>query len=126
MARTARRLVEDYGVDAIELYDNNFFVDEDRSRDFAERITDLNIGWWGEARVDTLLRFSAASWDALARSGLRMVFLGAESGSDEVLSRMNKGGTATAEQTVELAEKMGRLGIVPECPAAERGVPAHR
>ena len=93
---------------------NNFFVDEDRSRDFAERITDLDIGWWGEAQVDTLLRYSTATWNALARSGLRMVFLGAESGSDEVLQRMNKGGTATAEKTVALADKMGRLGIVPE------------
>ncbi len=47
-------------------------------------------------------------------SGLRMVFLGAESGSDETLARMNKGGTATAAKTLEIAAKMARYGIVPE------------
>ena len=47
-------------------------------------------------------------------SGLRMVFLGAESGSDETLRRMNKGGTATAEKTLEIVAKMKHYGIVPE------------
>jgi len=43
-----------------------------------------------------------------------MVFLGAESGSDEVLKRMNKGGTAAAEKTMAIAGKMAEYGIVPE------------
>ena len=47
-------------------------------------------------------------------SGLRMVFLGAESGSDETLQRMNKGGTATVEKTLEIAAKMKAHDIVPE------------
>ena len=43
-----------------------------------------------------------------------MVFLGAESGSDEVLRRMNKGGTASVARTLELAAKMKSFDIVPE------------
>jgi anaerobic magnesium-protoporphyrin IX monomethyl ester cyclase len=50
----------------------------------------------------------------MADSGLRMVFLGAESGSDEVLRRMNKGGTASAEKTLEIARRTAEYGIVPE------------
>jgi radical SAM superfamily enzyme YgiQ (UPF0313 family) len=50
----------------------------------------------------------------MAESGLRMLFLGAESGSDETLRRMNKGGKATAEKTVEIAARMKGYGIVPE------------
>jgi radical SAM superfamily enzyme YgiQ (UPF0313 family) len=47
-------------------------------------------------------------------SGLKMVFLGAESGSDETLKLMNKGGTASTEKTIEIARKMKHYGIVPE------------
>ena len=43
-----------------------------------------------------------------------MVFCGAESGSTDMLQRMNKGGTASAELTIELAARMKSYGIVPE------------
>jgi anaerobic magnesium-protoporphyrin IX monomethyl ester cyclase len=112
--RVTRRLVREWGVDAVEFYDNNFFVHEARTAEFSERILDLDIAWWGEARVDTLLGYSDRTWDLMRRSGLRMLFLGAESGSDETLRRMNKGGTASAAKTLEIARKMGENGIVPE------------
>jgi hypothetical protein len=50
----------------------------------------------------------------MKRSGLKMVFCGAESGSTEMLKRMNKGGTASAELTIELAARMKTYGVVPE------------
>ena len=68
-----------------------------------------DIGWWGEARIDTLLRYSDRTWELMRDSGLRMVFMGAESGSDETLKRMNKGGTASTDKTLEIAEKMRAL-----------------
>ncbi|HYN90028.1 MAG TPA: radical SAM protein [Ardenticatenaceae bacterium] len=113
-ATVVRRLVGDYGADAVEFYDNNFFVHQARTVEFAERILDLGIGWWGEARIDTMLKYSDETWRLMAKSGLQMVFLGAESGSDETLQRMNKGGTATAAKTLEIAAKMKAYGIVPE------------
>lgn len=113
-ATTVRALVRRWGLDAVELYDNNFFVHEARTAEFAERIQDLGIAWWGESRIDTLLRYSERSWRRMRDSGLKMVFMGAESGSDETLRRMNKGGTATAEKTLAMAAKMKGYGIVPE------------
>ena len=113
-AAVAQRLVREHGADAVEFYDNNFFVDEKRTAEFAERVRPLGIGWWGEARIDTLLRYADRHWALLRESGLRMVFLGAESGSDETLRRMNKGGTATAEKTLDIVAKMKEHGIVPE------------
>ncbi|TME33322.1 MAG: B12-binding domain-containing radical SAM protein [Chloroflexi bacterium] len=113
-ANVARRLVTDYGADAVEFYDNNFFVHEARTVDFAERILDLGIGWWGDSRIDTLLRYSDRSWRLMRDSGLRMVFMGAESGSDETLKRMNKGGSASTDKTLAMAEKAREYGIVPE------------
>jgi len=113
-ANVTRRLVTEYGADAVEFYDNNFFVHEARTVDFAERIMDLGIGWWGDARIDTLLRYSDRSWQLIRDAGLRMVFMGAESGSNETLKRMNKGGSASTEKTLFIAEKMRGYGIVPE------------
>ena len=113
-AEVTRHLVRDYGADSIEFYDNNFFVDEERVREYASRSSDLRLGWWGEARIDTLLRYAESTWNLMRESGLRMVYLGAESGSDATLARMNKGGTATVEKTIEIARKMQSHGIVPE------------
>ncbi len=113
-ARTVQSLVEQWGVDAVEFYDNNFFTHEARTAEFAERIKDLGIGWWGEARIDTLMKYSDRTWALMRDAGLKMVFLGAESGSDETLQRMNKGGTASTGKTLEIAARMKRYGVVPE------------
>jgi hypothetical protein len=50
----------------------------------------------------------------MADSGLKMAFMGAESGSDETLKRMNKGGSAATDKTLEIARVMKSYGIVPE------------
>jgi radical SAM superfamily enzyme YgiQ (UPF0313 family) len=121
LAQTAKRAAETFetyhrrwGVDAVELTDNNFFVHEARVAEFAERVTPLEMAWWGEGRIDTMLKFSPATWRAMRDGGLRMVFLGAESGSAETLDRMEKGGGMSPEATLELVDLMGRWGIVPE------------
>lgn len=103
-----------YGIDAVQFHDMDFFVSEGRSAEFAERITPRALTWWALGRVDELMRYSDKTWETLRRSGLKMVFCGAESGSDEVLARMNKGGKATVQATLELTARLGRLGIVPE------------
>lgn len=113
-ARVVQYLNRQWGADSVEFYDNNFFVHEARTVEFANRIRDLGLGWWGEARIDTLMRYGPASWKAMADSGLRMLFMGAESGSDETLRRMNKGGTASTEKTLEMARLLRSFGIVPE------------
>ena len=97
VVRVVRRLALEYGADAIEFHDNNFFAWEKRTLEVAEGIADLGVSWWGEGRIDTMLGFSDATWRAMARSGLRMVFFGAESGDDEVLARMDKGGLRVAD-----------------------------
>jgi anaerobic magnesium-protoporphyrin IX monomethyl ester cyclase len=113
-AHVVERLVALADINALELFDNNFFVHRARTREFAERITPLHLTWWGEGRIDTLLRYKPDDWQAMARSGLKMIFMGAESGSDETLRRMDKGGTMSAESTLAIADVMGTHGIVPE------------
>ncbi len=101
-----------HGMDSVHFYDNNFFVREDHARELAERITPLGLRWWCEARVDALTRFSDDSWRQLKRAGLTMVFCGAESGSDAVLRKMNKG--ITTAQILEVAARARAHGIIPE------------
>ncbi len=60
------------------------------------------------------MSYSDATWEAMRRSGSKMIFMGAESGSDDMLRRMNKGGKASTDMTLALVERMKHYGIVPE------------
>ena len=114
VAEVARLYAQQWGVNAIEFYDNNFFVHEARSAEFAERILLMGLAWWAEGRVDTLLGYADQTWQLMADSGLKMAFMGAESGSAETLACMDKGGTLTPEMTLAIAAKMRVYRIVPE------------
>ena len=74
----------------------------------------LGIAWWGEARPDTVMHYSDATWQKMAESGCRMMFFGVESSSAEVLGLMDKGGTQTPDMVLSLAERMKKFGIIPE------------
>lgn len=105
-------LQQRYGIDAVQFYDNNFFLNESHNRELAERLGPLNLRWWAEGRIDTFLRYSSPTLRAIRQSGAAMIFFGAESGSDEVLARMDK--RITTAQTLELAARIREYGIVPE------------
>jgi Radical SAM superfamily/B12 binding domain len=114
-ARTAEHLgflVREHGMDSVHFYDNNFFLNEAHAREIAAALAPLGLRWWCEARVDALNRFSDDTWRALRAAGLTMVFCGAESGSDEVLAKMDKG--TTTDQIVATARKTREHGIIPE------------
>lgn len=105
-------LVSTYGVDAVQFYDNNFFLREDHARELAERLIPLKLRWWCEARADIMMRYSDATLEALRRAGCTMIFFGAESGSNEVLKEMNK--DLRAEDTLALASRIRQFDIIPE------------
>lgn len=107
-----RYLAERHGVDSIHFYDNNFILKEDVTAELCERLMSLELAWWCEARIDAMLRMSDRTWTLLKRAGLRMVYLGAESGSDAVLKKMSK--HLTTDKTIAVAEKCRAYGIIPE------------
>ncbi|HEX6507247.1 MAG TPA: radical SAM protein [Chloroflexota bacterium] len=113
-AAVTENYVRAVGIDSMEFFDNNFFVHQARVRDYAERIAHLGISWWGEGRIDTLLKYDESTWQCMADAGLKMIFMGAESGSDETLRRMDKGGKMSTDKTLAIAELMERYGIIPE------------
>jgi hypothetical protein len=112
--RVLRHLVDAYGIDSVQMHDMDFFISEARAAEVAERMTPLGLRWWALGRVDTLMQYSDASWEVMARSGLKMLFSGAETASDTTLAAMNKGGNASARLTLELARRMKSYGVVPE------------
>jgi anaerobic magnesium-protoporphyrin IX monomethyl ester cyclase len=107
-------LRDHFGGNAIEFHDNNFFVSEKRVVEFSNLIKNDNMIWWGEGRIDTVNKYSDESLALMRESGCRMIFFGAETGNDEVLKKMDKGGTQSAEQIRSFAARMAKFDIIPE------------
>jgi anaerobic magnesium-protoporphyrin IX monomethyl ester cyclase len=107
-------LKKNYGANAFQFHDNNFFVSEKRAVEFANLIAPEKMKWWAEARIDTMDKFSDESLQAIADSGCTMIFFGAESGSNHLLKQMDKGGTQTGEKIKSFAARIKKFGIIPE------------
>lgn len=114
LSAVMQHLTARYKVDSVMMHDMDFFISEARVAEFSERVAPLGLSWWALGRIDTLMHYSEITWRAMARSGLKMVFSGAETGSDAVLAMMNKGGRSATKLAIELAARMKRHGIVPE------------
>lgn len=107
-------LIDTHGADAVEFHDNNFFVSEKRTVEFSKLIKDEKISWWGEGRIDTIDKYSDESLAIMRDAGCRMIFFGAETSNDDLLKKMDKGGTQTTAQMKVFAARMKKFGIIPE------------
>jgi len=103
-----------YNIKAIEFHDNNFFTSRNRVIEFSELIKNDGITWWGEGRIDTINKYSDEDLNLMKEAGCKMIFLGAETGNDEILKQMNKGGTQTGETIREFVKRLHPIGIFPE------------
>jgi len=114
MFKDVQYLKDKLNINGLEFHDNNFFTSQKRIETFSKLMLDQGIQWWGEGRIDTIDKYSDENLALMREAGCRMIFLGAETGSDEVLKQMDKGGTQSAEQILRFAERMKRFDIVPE------------
>jgi len=112
--KDVKYLIDEHGANAIEFHDNNFFVSEKRTVAFSEMVKKENVKWWGEGRIDTINKYKDESLEKMKEAGCSMIFFGAESGNDEVLEKMDKGGTQTAAQIKAFAARMKKFDIIPE------------
>jgi len=103
-----------WGADAIEFHDNNFFVSEKRTVEFAKLIKPEKMSWWGMARIDTMDKFSDSSLALIREAGCKIIFFGAESGNNLILDQLDKGGTQTGDQIIRFAERLKKFDIIPE------------
>ena len=112
--KDVRYLKDQYNIDSIEFHDNNFFTSKKRTVAFAELVMNDGINWWGEGRIDTINAYSDEDLTTMRASGCRMIFLGAETGNDDVLKQMDKGGTQSSAQIKAFAARMRKFDIIPE------------
>lgn len=112
--RDVKYIKDKWGADAIEFHDNNFFVSEKRTADFSRLIKDEKMIWWGEGRIDTIHKYKDETLALMRESGCKMIFFGAETGNDEILKKMDKGGTQTSAQIRAFAARMKQFDIIPE------------
>ena len=105
---------EKFGIDAIEFHDNNFFTSRKRVVEFSNLLLNENIEWWGEGRIDTINKYSDEDLYLMRKAGCKMIFLGAETGNDEVLKQMNKGGTQSGKMIEDFVVRMKKVDIIPE------------
>ncbi|MBS1601041.1 MAG: radical SAM protein [Bacteroidetes bacterium] len=109
-----RYIREKWGADSIEFHDNNFFVSEKRTAEFSNLVRNDGMVWWGEGRIDTINKYKDETLALMRESGCKMIFFGAETGNDEILKRMDKGGTQSGQQIREFAARMKKFDIIPE------------
>lgn len=112
--RDVKYFKDTYGINAIEFHDNNFFTSKKRVLEFSKLVINDNIEWWGEGRIDTINKYSDEDLLLMRKAGCRMMFLGAETGNDEVLKQMNKGGTQTGQMIKDFVKRMKDIDIIPE------------
>lgn len=105
-------LYRDYGYRAITFMDDNFTLSTERVREFIDELDrrGLDIYWYCFSRVDTVVR-NPDLVRRMAEAGAVEVFLGLESGSQEVLDSYGK--RTTVEQEKEAIRILKDCGIRP-------------
>ena len=106
------QLQEEFGVTKFFFHDANFIgpgrAGKDRARRLAHEMISrgLQINFSIQCRADDV---EEDLFSYLKEAGLRRVFIGIESGTQEALDRFNKG--VTVAQNLEALELLGRLGL---------------
>ncbi len=59
-------------------------------------------------------KYSDETLQLMVNSGCKMVFFGAESGNNELLSIIDKGGNQSDEQILNFAARIKKFDIIPE------------
>jgi anaerobic magnesium-protoporphyrin IX monomethyl ester cyclase len=107
-------LAQQYGLQLLWVVDDNFLVQRDRALLIAEGICrrGVQFEWSIQASTNLVTRLSVDEWKLMRRSGLTQVSQGADTGSPEVMRRMNK--TFQNLDTIyDAADRLTRAGVRP-------------
>lgn len=111
MGEELQGLHEKYHFTDLNFQDETFFTYPQRVKEIAEELIQRNIkiSWAGTLRADQGVRISDEDFDVMARSGLRRVLIGVESGSQEMMDWLSK--DIKIEQVWDSAERVKERNI---------------
>ena len=100
-----------YGMEDLAFQDETFFTHAPRTDMLAEAFLQRNLGitWTATLRADQACRLGEDLFKKVVRSGLRRVMVGVESGSQEMLDRLQK--DMKLEQVRAAADMCTRHGV---------------
>jgi anaerobic magnesium-protoporphyrin IX monomethyl ester cyclase len=103
VSQEIQQLTQQYQADGVIFVDNNFFVDERRVQDICSEFLrrGLKIRWAAQGRADQIASLSPKTFELLRNSNFEVFHVGAESGSIEMLDRVQK--TMKRETILECA-----------------------
>lgn len=106
-------LVRRYRLELVDIIDDNFLVDRQRGVDIAKGFvaSGEKFEWCIQTTANFIIRSSDEDVALMKRSGLARVFVGAESGSDDVLKSINKVQFQATRVLHQVAEKLNKAGI---------------
>jgi len=106
-------LVKNYDISYIALREELFATDNERVRQFCERVSAYDFDWSIQLRIDSI---NPELVDLLKNTRCRYLFVGVESADDRVLKSMRKGITlAQIEQALDMLRDAGlnsRSGVI--------------
>jgi len=106
-------IVRKFRLDFVAIVDDNFLVDRPRGVQIARGF--INSGekfeWAVQTTANFVLRTNDEDLVLMRRSGLSRVFIGAESGSDDVLRSINKAQFQATRVIHQVAEKLYKADI---------------
>lgn len=114
IVKELRFLRDEAGVDSLLFEDDNFFVRPQFARELARAMIDaeLNLKWETSAHAHIFTKaYNDEDLRLFAESGCQQVYIGAESGDQEVLDLLEK--RATVEETLRFIEMLAHHGITP-------------
>jgi anaerobic magnesium-protoporphyrin IX monomethyl ester cyclase len=109
-----RYLKEEVGVDSLLFEDDNFFVNAKFAREFAQALIDakLDLKWETSAHAHIFTKaYTADDVRLFAQSGCRQIYIGAESGDQEVLNLLDK--HLEIQETMHFVEMLCEQSITP-------------
>lgn len=106
-----RHLTQVYKASEVIFHDETFFVNQKRVMELSHGLIESRLGitWAAAARADQIARLTDEMITTIKRARCRKVIVGAESGSQSMLDKIQK--DTLVEETLISAEKLHRVGI---------------
>lgn len=123
--RSAEKVIEEMrqiaslGIKAIEICDNHFIWEEERTLKICEGIKDLGLHWICLARAPYLHKENVVR--ALGEAGCKMVYMGTESFRQEILDDIRK--QIKVEDVFKAVDVCKKCGVEPEVSVMMGGSP---